>query len=220
MDRALGRPVGPEVVRADSSGHLPGDLTNRGSSAFDGDPKTVWSTGFGDQVGSWVQVRSPRVVTASSIGLDVLADGRHSVPTRVHLEVDGRAQPSLALPPVPDGAAENATSHVTLRFPAVTGRTFKLVIDDVRTVQTQDYLSRHPVAMPTGFAEVDIAGLRVPPLPANGAVDLPHRPADGERQAGRGFGVGVDVRRAQAGGPGRLAVRREPPSPCAPGTPT
>ena len=167
VDRALGRPVGPGVVRADSSGHLPGDLTNRGSSAFDRDPKTVWSTGFGDQVGSWVQVSSPRVVTASSIGLDVLADGRHSVPTRVHLEVDGRAQPSLALPSVPDGAAENATSHVTLRFPTVTGRSFKLVIDDVRTVQTQDYLSRHPVAMPTGFAEVDIAGLRVPPLPPN-----------------------------------------------------
>ena len=89
------------------------------------------------------------------------------MPTKVHLEVDGRAQPSLTLPPITDRTAENATTHVTLRFPAVTGRTFKLVIDDVRTVLTQDYLSRHPVAMPTGFAEVALAGLRVPALPVN-----------------------------------------------------
>ena len=166
IDAALGRPVGPSVVQADSSGHLPGDLTNRGSSAFDGDPKTVWSTGFGDQVGSWVRVRAPEAVTAASIGLDVLADGRHSVPTKVHLEVDGRAQPTLTLPPITDRPAENATTHVTLRFPAVTGRTFKLVIDDVRTVKAEDYQSRHPLAMPTGFAEVALAGLRVPALPA------------------------------------------------------
>ena len=60
MSTCTGSAGRAEVVRADSSGHLPGDLTNRGSSAFDGDPKTVWSTGFGDQVGSWVRAAHPK----------------------------------------------------------------------------------------------------------------------------------------------------------------
>ena len=213
IDAALGRPVGPTVVRADSSGHLPGDLTNRGSSVFDGDPKTVWSTGFGDQVGNWVRVRAPQPVTAASIGLDVLADGRHSVPTKVHLEVDGRAQPALTLPTIIDRPVENATTHVTLRFAAVTGRTFKLRHrrrpdrEGAGLPKPPPPRDAHRICRggPRRAARAGVAG--------QGALDVSHGPAHGERQAGRGLAVGRDVGRNQAGRFGRLAVRRCQPRP-------
>ena len=220
VDRALGRPVGPEVVRADSSGHLPGDLTNRGSSAFDGDPKTVWSTGFGDQVGSWVQVSSP---------------------TRGHRVLDRPGRAGRRPPFGPDeGSSGGGRPGQPSAGPAACSRRHR----------GERHLARHAAVPRRDRPELQAghrrradrpdAGLPEPSpgrhahrlrrgghrgaaraaAPGERADDLPHRPADGERQAGRGFGVGVDVRCAQAGGPDRLAVRRRAPSPCAPGTRT
>ena len=53
LDAALGLPdasAGGITVLA--SQHLPGDVMARGSSAFDGDPTTAWSTAFGATAGS------------------------------------------------------------------------------------------------------------------------------------------------------------------------
>ena len=49
--------------------------------------------------------------------LQVVADGRHSVPTQIELEVDGAVR-ELPLPPIATGTTENATAHVPLHFPA------------------------------------------------------------------------------------------------------
>ena len=69
LDAALGLPdaaSGGITVRA--SEHLPGDVMARGSSAFDGDPATAWSTAFGQPraSGSRCTPRSRRRSTIST----------------------------------------------------------------------------------------------------------------------------------------------------------
>jgi arabinofuranan 3-O-arabinosyltransferase len=164
VDAVTGRPAGP--VTATSSGRLPGDLTARAASAFDGNPATFWSPGTGDQVGGWVQATSAKPLTFSSLDLTVVADGRHSVPTRLGLVVDGKKVRELTVPPLADTERENGTWTVRLPFPAVHGHTVRLVVDGVRAVTTKDSISLLPTELPVALADVTIPGLRVAPEPA------------------------------------------------------
>ncbi|WP_256790209.1 alpha-(1-_3)-arabinofuranosyltransferase family protein [Frankia sp. AvcI1] len=165
IDRLLGRPANLPVVS--SSGRLPGSLAARSSSAFDGDVTTAWSPGIGDPEGGWLQVASPTPITASSVTMSLVADGRHSVPTRIGLVVDGRVVGSVPVPPVTDTAQRGGTRQVTLTFPAVTGSTWRFVVDDARTVKSIDPISRSPLSMPVGIAEIGLPGL------ASGATEAP-----------------------------------------------
>ena len=59
LDSLLGiRSVKNGGITVTSSQHLPGDIAARGSSAFDGDPATAWSTAFGQPQGQWVEVQT------------------------------------------------------------------------------------------------------------------------------------------------------------------
>ncbi|MCM3924418.1 alpha-(1-_3)-arabinofuranosyltransferase family protein, partial [Frankia sp. AiPs1] len=165
IDRLLGRPANLPVVT--SSGRLPGSLAARSSSAFDGDTTTAWSPGIGDPGGSWLQVVSPTPITTSSVTMSLVADGRHSVPTRIGLVVDGQVIGSVPVPPVTDTTQRGGTRQVTLAFPAVTGSTWRFVVDDARTVKSIDPISRSPLSMPVGIAEIGLPGL------ANGVTEAP-----------------------------------------------
>ncbi|MCM3882648.1 alpha-(1-_3)-arabinofuranosyltransferase family protein [Frankia sp. R82] len=165
IDQTLGRPSTLPVVT--SSGRLPGAVADRASSAFDGDPATVWSPGIGDQAGSWIQVASPSPVTAQTVTMSMVADGRHSVPTRIGVIVDGRTVGSVTVPPVSDTSQRGGTRQVALSFPATTGSTWRFVVEDTRTVKSLDPISRSSLAMPVGIAEIGLPGL--PGLPATGA---------------------------------------------------
>src|SRR5207248_532688 len=46
------------------------------------------------------------------------------------------------------------TATVPLDFPAVRGRTVRLVIQAVRPVTTIDYYSEHPIELPVGIADL------------------------------------------------------------------
>jgi hypothetical protein len=161
VDAITGRPA-TASVRATSSGRLPGDLAARAASAFDGDPATFWSPGTQNQLGNWIDVSSSTPVTFSSMNLSLVADGRHSVPTRLGLVVDGTKVRELSVPPISDHPKENATSTVRVSFPPVHGSNIKLVVDGVREVKTKDSISGMMTDFPVGVAEVGVAGLRVP----------------------------------------------------------
>ena len=88
-------------VVASESEHLAGDVRFRASSAIDGDPTTAWNTPFVAPTGQWMEFTSPTPVTVDRLDLQVVADGRHSVPTQVTLSVDGTNVP-LAVPPITD----------------------------------------------------------------------------------------------------------------------
>jgi hypothetical protein len=155
--------AGTATAAARSSARLPGDLESGGAAAFDGDRATHWSPGLGRQEGGWVEAASLRgPATFSSLRLSVLADGRHSVPTRVGLVVDGRRVRTLAVPRIEDGGVHD----VAMTFPPVRGSTVRLVLDEVDDTTTTDSISGGDLALPVAIAEVDVAGLRTAPPPA------------------------------------------------------
>ena len=86
VDTALGVPGG---VTASDASRCPGCLACRADAAADGNPATAWNTPFVGVGGQWVQFQSPHPITFSHMDLQVVADGRHSLPTSIELQVDG-----------------------------------------------------------------------------------------------------------------------------------
>jgi hypothetical protein len=200
IDRAIGvrSPVG-----AEASESLPGCLRCRASAAADGDPTTAWQTPFVGVTGQWVQFETPRPITFDRMRLQVVADGRHSVPTQLELDVDGSVR-QLTLPPIRDRESEdNATVTVPLRFPAVTGARIRVTIAGVRTQLATRESTADTVSAPAGIAEVGIAGLRtgIPPASVARACRSDLLTIDGHP-----FPVRVSGATAGASGFGRLAV--------------
>ena len=64
--------------------------------------------------------------------LTIINDGRHSVPRRLRLEVDGKVVEGIDLPdiPVAKDAEPNATSTFKLTFPPHTGKAFTIAVDE------------------------------------------------------------------------------------------
>jgi len=158
IDKLVGRPSGPPLVL--SSGRLPGDLAARGSAAFDGDPTTAWQPGFGGQTGTWVQLTALSPVTLSTAKVTLVTDGRHSVPTRLGVEVDGQRVGSVDVPPVTDTAGKrDATTTVTLPLPVGQGHQVRFTVDAIRPVTTTDTISGATSIMPVGIAEIELPGV-------------------------------------------------------------
>jgi arabinofuranan 3-O-arabinosyltransferase len=167
IDALLGIPgadAGGLTVEASES--LAGALRMRPMAALDGDPSTAWSTPFVGVADQWIDVTLPERRTIDRLDLRVVADGRHSVPTRVTLIADddpSRAR-SIEVPEVVDSADPNATAGVPLEFEALEGTRFRVRIDEVRPVTTIDWYSQQPITMPAAIAELGIPGVTAPPV--------------------------------------------------------
>ncbi|HEX9505251.1 MAG TPA: discoidin domain-containing protein, partial [Acidimicrobiia bacterium] len=165
LDAVLGLPgadAGGLTVTA--SQHLPG-VRARGSQAFDGDPATAWSTAFGDPTGQWVDVRTPSPVTFDRLNLEIVNDGRHSVPTQLRIDAGGDTR-TFDLPAVRDQSRPNGTVTVPVHFDPLTGDDVKVTITKVRATVTTEYHEIQPITMPVALAEVGIPGVQRAPLPA------------------------------------------------------
>ena len=162
---ALGTPdVDAGAVRATAKEFMQGCLACRPEAAIDGDLATAWQTPFVGVRDQWLDYELPAPITFDRMDLSVVADGRHSVPTRIRLEVGDDVR-VLTLPPIGDAATENATATVPLTFPAVTGRTVRVTIEDVREVNTFSYFSNGLALTAGRIAELGIPGLAAPPRP-------------------------------------------------------
>lgn len=155
-----GADAGGVTVR--SSGSLSNDLGARPSAALDGNLTTAWTTPFDNPVGQWIDVTGPQPVTINKLGLAVVADGRHSVPTRIRIDAGGASR-TVDVPPVPDSPAENATVQVPVTFAPITGSDIRVTIEAVRAATTLEYYSQAPRTLPAAIAELGIPGLTVPP---------------------------------------------------------
>ncbi len=206
---AIDSAFGVGATTADASKWLPGCLACRADAAADGNPATAWETPFVGVTDQWVQFASKRAITFSEMNLQVVADGRHSIPTAIRVEADGSAR-DLALPRIADHAAENATTTVRLHFPALTGRRIRLTIVAVRRELATRETTGDTVAEPVGIAEVGIPGLHVTPAAATlpGACRTDLLTIDG-----RPVPVRISGRSSTAGEVGRLALAA-----CAPGS--
>src|SRR5262249_10827485 len=167
VDQLLGVPAAAAGgLTAHSSARLPGDLQARASSAVDGDPSAAWTTPFAAPVGQWAEIQAPGPVTFDHLDLQIVADGRHSVPTRLRIDGDGQSR-TVELPPVQDLGAENATVSVPVQFEPVTANMVRVTIEAVREVTTTEYYSNTPIVTPAAIAELGIPGVQRPPLPAS-----------------------------------------------------
>ena len=158
---------------ARSSRRLAGDLTSRAIHAVDGDPTTAWTTGFGEQRGESIGVDLGGSSSFDHLDLRVMADGRHSVPTRLHITTDTGDDVEADVPAVVDGPERGHVERVVVRLPErVHGRVIKVEVADVRPTITTDWYSKTPIAMPIAIAEL---GLPRHLTPAAGRLPSPCR---------------------------------------------
>ena len=158
-----------------STERLAGDLDARALAAC----STATSTPPGRRrssalVGQRLDIELDEPVTARrSLELDVVADGRHSVPTRASSSpADGGAagrpstsRPSPATGPPARTVRVGAPPGARLQRPPTGGSTIAAVDETVTT----DWYTPRPVALPVGIAEVDLPG--VPRRPSADDVD-------------------------------------------------
>ena len=162
VDLALGIPgLGSGGIRATSSERL-ANVKARASNAFDGDTATAWNSRSRDLVGEWIQVETERPVTVDHLDLSLLADGRHSMPTRVTVTADGGTPRTVD---VPAAGVVGGIESPTIAFPAITGSRIRVTIDAVAPVRIRGS-NGAPITLPVGIAELGIAGVRRAPLPA------------------------------------------------------
>ncbi|MGE3620853.1 MAG: alpha-(1-_3)-arabinofuranosyltransferase family protein [Acidimicrobiia bacterium] len=162
LDAALGR-GGTVVVGA--TARMLGTRGEVGSAALDGDPTTAWLSPRGAPTGHGVVVTTPGPVTFDRLDLQVLADGRHSVPTEVEVVVDGRVVTTATLDDVATGRPGHvAATPVELDRP-VTGSRIEVRVTGAAEATVTDWASRQPIAQPVGIAELGIPGLSVPARP-------------------------------------------------------
>ncbi|MDZ4824929.1 MAG: alpha-(1-_3)-arabinofuranosyltransferase family protein [Actinomycetota bacterium] len=159
IDRALGYPT-PEAggISTDAREFLKGCVACRADAAIDGDAATAWQTPFIGVRGQWAEFIAPDPLTVDHLDLQVIADGRHSVPTRLRVEVDDEVR-DVVLPTIEDQAGENSTVAIPIDVAPMTGRRVRVTIVDVREQLTFTLDGASTSLLPAGIAELGIAEL-------------------------------------------------------------
>ncbi|HUF32487.1 MAG TPA: alpha-(1-_3)-arabinofuranosyltransferase family protein [Acidimicrobiales bacterium] len=146
---------GVRRVQASSYGnHISYNAEDRPAYAFDGNPTTAWRTGaFGDVIGERLLVEAESPVTTDRVGLtQTLTGARNRWITEVELRLDGEPVGRFVL-------TEASRTEGGQVIPLGASRTFTtlevIVVDDSHRGVEVDGLSS------AGFAEVDVAGIRV-----------------------------------------------------------
>jgi hypothetical protein len=162
IDRLVGRtPTAASGVRdAYSSGRLPGGLANTASATVDGDPTTIWQPGLGSpaQLGATLTYDLTKPQTINHLAMQVVADGRHSVPTAMTI-ASGNQVRQIPLPPIADSTVPGAVTTVPVLFPPLSGSHFVITFTGVRDEYAANYYSAGPLALPLGIAEIGFPGV-------------------------------------------------------------
>ncbi len=163
IDRLVGIPSATENgTTASSSGRLPGDLASRASAAIDGDAMTHWSPGFLGQVGHWVRFDLNAPQSFDRLNLQIVRDGRHSVPTRLRLDTDTGASREVLLP-TPTGPLSplDVPTAMTVTFQPLTAGTLTVTVLSAAAATTTDWYTQGPIDMPVAIAEIGIPGVQI-----------------------------------------------------------
>jgi hypothetical protein len=164
VDKVLGTTTVGAVYSG--SAYLAGDVNARPSRAFDGDPTTAWTAPTGMQELQFLDVTLPAPTTFDHEDLMVVADGRHSVPTRLRFITETGAQQIVPVPDIVDSPREGATQTVKLTFPPITARHLRIVIDGIRRVTALPNDPGLAATLPVSIAEAGLPGLPRPSAPA------------------------------------------------------
>ena len=154
IDATLGRPGlvdGFPIVAGTT--YLDGVPADRPSSSLDGDPSTAWVTPFGSQVGSAITIQSPTPLTFDTMHLQIVADGRHSVPTKLELTTDDGVVHLVDVPTIADSPGTETPVAVDVATGSLSTRTLGVKIAAEREVTTTEYFSGNQHAFPIAIAE-------------------------------------------------------------------
>ncbi len=167
VDRIVGLPDADHGgVTARSSARLAGDVAARASAAIDGDPQTAWQSPYEVPQGSWVEYTLPERTRVDHLDLQIVADGRHSLPTRLRIQADGGPASVVDLPAIERGDELDHTVEVPVDFDAVAGRSIRITLEGVDPLLTPDWYSNAPLPLPVALAEVGLPGVHLGPPPA------------------------------------------------------
>jgi arabinofuranan 3-O-arabinosyltransferase len=169
IDAILGMPDAAHGgVTAKADVHLPGNNEQRASAAIDGDPATHWSSIYQKQIGHWLEYTTATPVTVDHFDMSVVADGRHSIPTQLEIQVDDNPAETVLVPDVQDlplveGRPQlDKTVDVPLKLNTPrTGTKVKITIKAVREVKTAEWYSDTMTITPVAIAELGIPGLHL-----------------------------------------------------------
>ena len=89
----------------------------------------------------------------------MVADGRHSVPTRLVVSNETGEERTVDVPAVADAETLGAAAPAAVEFPALEGREFTIGIAGIREVVTHEWYCECDQVMPAGIAEVGIPDL-------------------------------------------------------------
>ncbi len=173
IDSVLGFPGADQGgYTVTTSDRLSGDVTSRGSSAIDGDPRTAWTTPLGDILGQSVRVQTPAPTTFDHLDLQVVVDPNHSVPTELTITSDDGTTRRVQVPIVESQTQLGSTRLAPVRFAPISGTAFTVTVTAVQEVIKPDYADlQHPIVMPVGIAELGMPGVSRRPAAANLAGD-------------------------------------------------
>ncbi|MEO7428088.1 MAG: discoidin domain-containing protein, partial [Acidimicrobiales bacterium] len=162
-DAVVDRQLDPSAgTIATSSSRMAGPAA-RASAALDGDRATAWTAAFGEQAGQWIEVTGPSPRVVDHLDLTLLADGRHSVPTQLGIEVDGQRMTSAAVPTIADGALPGTTRTASIALPGpVSASRLRVTIEAVRGIDTPDWRTHKLRMLPVAVAELGAAGFERP----------------------------------------------------------
>ncbi|MBJ7514309.1 MAG: hypothetical protein JHC94_08295, partial [Acidimicrobiia bacterium] len=150
IDTALGAPsTGPDSYTAISSSRYDASTTRAGA-ATDGDPKTAWVSQLGNPKAE-LKVIFKQQRSINHLDLQIVADGRHSIPTVISMRADKGPKRIIKLPPIPDRVAGGVVS-VPINFESISGKAMKLTIRRYRSVKLAQ------ITMPSAFAELGMEG--------------------------------------------------------------
>ena len=145
-------------VTEDGSAVMVGCLACSPGAAIDGDPTTAWQTPFIGVGGQYVTYTTPKPISFDHLDLQIFADGRHSKPRSLILDVDG-VRRVLEVPQLKGSAVPNTTRTVRISFPRVTGSHIRIEVDQLDKVFQQRYGGAARVLAPVAIAEFGIPGL-------------------------------------------------------------
>ena len=165
IDSILG---GPHVFNGaviGSNERLPGDLNARAVMAFDRNPATFWGPGFGAQAqrGAWMEAALTHPVSFDHLDLQLVADGRHSVPTLLRITSNSGSDVLVHLPAIRDQKRIGATVTVPLHFRRVSGSVIRFTVEAVRQVTTINWYSEQPIVLPLAIASIGLPGVHFTP---------------------------------------------------------
>ncbi len=160
IDRAIGMSDAAHGgVDVTESRHLTGAANQRATVAIDNDPATYWTTGFLPSVKDFAQYSVAKPITFDHFNLQVVSDGRHSVPTRLKVTVDGKSV-QVNVPKI--ARTKTLDSTTTVRIPlgeSLTGSKIRFTITKQKSRFTRDWYANTDVSLPVSIAEWGVPGL-------------------------------------------------------------